>query len=46
VTAHNRPKGLVLSMAARLRGFLPLALVIGVLAFLYVEFALTFSFTG
>jgi hypothetical protein len=31
-------------MAARLKGFLPLALVIGVLAFLYVEFALNFSF--
>lgn len=31
-------------MAARMKGFLPLALVIGVLAFLYVEFALNFSF--
>lgn len=31
-------------MAAHLKGFLPLALVIGVLAFLYVEFALNFSF--
>ena len=31
-------------MAARLKGFLPLAVVIGVLAFLCVEFALNFSF--
>lgn len=31
-------------MAARVKGFLPLALAIGVLAFLYVEFALNFSF--
>ena len=31
-------------MAARMKGFAPLALVIGVLAFLYVEFALNFSF--
>lgn len=31
-------------MAARLKGFLPLTLVIGVLAFLWCEFALNFSF--
>lgn len=31
-------------MAARMKGLAPLALVIGVLAFLYVEFALNFSF--
>ena len=31
-------------MAARMKGFLPLALVISVLAFLYVEFALNFTF--
>src|SRR3954447_605906 len=31
-------------MAARVKGLAPLALVIGVLAFLYVEFALNFSF--
>lgn len=31
-------------MAARVKGFVPLALVIGVLAFVYVELALNFSF--
>jgi hypothetical protein len=31
-------------MAARMKGLAPLALVIGVLAFLYVEFALNFTF--
>lgn len=31
-------------MAVRLKGFLPLALVIGVLAFLWCEFALNFTF--
>ena len=33
-------------MAGRMKGLLPLALAIGVLAFLWVEFALNFTFHG